>query len=368
MNKHSTTIDEVTQKVLQGIRLTPDDALVLYTADLMVMGKLADLKRREHFKGREDIVTFAINRNLNYTNICYVDCKFCAFYRRPGAEDTYLRSKDDIFRMIEELIAIGGTEVLLQGGLHPELGMDYYLDLISEIHQRYPQIYIHSLSVSEIYHLVNKTRLPLVEVLKQLQAAGLKSIPGAAEILVDRIRDEVSPRKNSTQEWLECMETAHGLGMESTATMTFGLGEKLSDRIEHWDRIRSLQDKTKGFRAFIAWTFSPYFTELSHLKPVGGIEYLKTVALARIYLDNFPHITAGYVTEGMNLAQVALSFGCDDMGGTLMQEEVVAATGTGTPSSNVNTLIETIKGAGKIPAQRDSEYHILRKFDEVVPG
>lgn len=356
-------VDDILQKAYNGERVTQEEGVRLFSADLLALGKVADERRKQRYKGREDVVTFAINRNLNYTNVCYVDCKFCAFYRHPSDKDTYLRSKKEIYKMIEELISIGGTEVLLQGGLNPKLGMDYYTDLFRSIHEKFPQIYIHSLSVAEIYHLVHKTGLPLREVLLQLQQAGLKSIPGAAEMLVDRIRKIVSPKKDTTQQWLDCMETAHGIGMQSTATMTFGMLETQAERVEHMQKIRELQDRTKGFRAFIGWTLSPYGTELSYVPVAGGVEYLKTVAVARIFLDNFPHITAGYVTEGMKVAQVALAFGCDDMGGTLMQEEVVAATGTGTPYSNVDNLIKTIRGAGKIPAQRDTEYNIIRTFD-----
>jgi cyclic dehypoxanthinyl futalosine synthase len=356
-------IETVLEKAWKGNRLSPEEGTLLFQADLMLLGKVADACRRRILPGRENIVTFAINRNLNYTNICYVGCDFCAYYRKPGDPDAYLLTKEEIFQKLDELKAIGGTEVLLQGGLHHKLGLDFYLDLISSIVQRYPEIYIHSLSVSEIYHLCRKSGLPLEEVLRQLQQAGLKSIPGAAELLVDRVRESVSPNKVTARQWLDCMETAHKMGMESTATMTFGMGETLAERVEHFEKVRALQDRTHGFRAFIAWPFSPYHTKLSHLKPTGGVDYLRTVAAARIYLDNIPHVTSGYVTEGMKLAQVALSFGCNDMGGTLMQEEVLAATGTGTPSTNLQTLIDTIKGAGKIPAQRDSEYHILRKFE-----
>lgn len=355
-------LDPVLEKAWQGERLSLDEGTSLYQADWMLLGKVADHRRRKVFPGRDEVVTFAINRNLNYTNICYVGCDFCAYYRKPDDPDAYLLSREEIFVKLDELQALGGTEVLLQGGLHYKLGLDYYLELFHAIRERYPGLYIHSLSVSEIYHLCRKSGFPLDDVFRQLKQAGLRSIPGAAELLVDRVREIVSPNKVTAEQWLDCMETAHGLGIESTATMTFGMVETLAERIEHMDKIRSLQEKTHGFRAFISWTFSPWNTQLSHLKPVGGVDYLRTVAISRLYLDNIPHITSGYVTEGMKLAQVALSFGCDDMGGTLMQEEVVAATGTGTPSTNLSTLIESIRGAGKIPAQRDSEYNILRRF------
>jgi len=364
MNTDTRSWETALQKAWDGERLSIDEGLALYDADLLLLGKTADRRRKQVFSGRENIITFAVNLNLNFTNLCYIGCDFCAFFRKSTDADVYLLSQEEILNKIEQLVQIGGTEVLLQGGLHPACDLDYFVKLFKTIHERFPQIYIHSLSCTEIVELARRHQISVKEVLETLKSAGLKSIPGAAEILVDRVRGIISPRKPDTAQWMDCMETAHQLGMESTATMTFGMIETHRERIEHMAKIRDLQDRTHGFRAFIAWTFSPAYTKLSHLKQTGGVEYLRTVAIARLMLDNISHITSGYVTEGMKMAQVALSFGCDDMGGTLMQEEVVAATGSGVPFTNKETLIRTIRDAGLIPAQRNSEYEILQTFDE----
>ncbi|MCX7919139.1 MAG: dehypoxanthine futalosine cyclase [bacterium] len=352
-------VDSILEKAYQGERLNQEEGCLLYTADLISLGKIADIRRKQFHP--KDIVTFIIDRNITFTNVCYCQCNFCAFYVTPNSDEAFVLSNEEVLAKIEELVQLGGTQVMLQGGLHPELSLDYYTRLLHDIKSHYPQIYLHSLSVPEIYHLAKKTGLSIKQVLLELQSAGLDSLPGAAEILVDRVRQIISPHKISTQQWLECMETAHSIGMETTATMTFGIIETLEERIEHMLRIRELQDKTGGFRAFIPWTFSPHRTKLSHIAMAGGIDYLKTVAIARIMLDNVKNIHAGWVTEGTKLAQVTLSFGANDFGGILMEEKVVDATGVRYKTS-VDELVHLIRNAGKIPAQRNSKYEILRYF------
>ncbi|MDI6782850.1 MAG: cyclic dehypoxanthinyl futalosine synthase [bacterium] len=350
----------ILEKAYRGERLDKQEGTGLFSADLLVLGAIAD-KRRKKFHP-EDIVTFIIDRNITFTNVCYCQCEFCAFYVTPNSPEAFILSNQEVLDKIEELVSIEGTQVMLQGGLHPQLSLDYYTTLLRDIKSHYPQIYLHSLSVPEIYHLAKKTRLSIKQILLELKSAGLDSLPGAAEILVDRVRQIISPNKISTQQWLDGMEVAHSIGMETTATMTFGIIETFEERIEHILRVRELQDKTGGFRAFIPWTFSPRRTKLSHLEMAGGIDYLKTVAISRIMLDNLKNIHAGWVTEGPKLAQVALSFGANDFGGILMEEKVVDATGVRYQTS-VDELVRLIKDTRKIPAQRNSQYELLRKFN-----
>ncbi len=346
------------EKICSGRRLVVDEALQLYDADLLDLGKAAEICRERIHQGNR--VTFIIDRNITFTNQCIAKCRFCAFYAWKK-DDAYLLSIEEIVDRIRELVQMGGTQVMLQGGLNPALSLQYYCHLLSEIKSHFSHIWLHSFSPAEISFLSKNSGLSIKNVLIKLKVAGLDSLPGAAEILVDRVRKLVSPHKLTTSEWLEVMEEAHKIGMHTTATMTFGLMETRNERIEHLLKIRTLQDKTKGFKAFIPWSFSPRHTKLSKLKMAGGIEYLKTVAISRIFLDNIENIHAGWVTEGENLAQIALFFGANDMGGILMEEEVIKSTGIEYRIS-LQKMIELIQFAGKIPAQRNSKYEIIHEY------
>ncbi|HWR59897.1 MAG TPA: cyclic dehypoxanthinyl futalosine synthase, partial [Thermodesulfovibrionales bacterium] len=312
-------------------------------------------------------VTFVVDRNINYTNVCINKCRFCAFYREMGSPEGYLLSKDEMFRKIDETIALGGTQILLQGGLHPELTIDYYTDLLESIKKNY-SINIHGFSPPEIAYLAGKHDLTTRETLLLLKKAGLDSIPGGgAEVLSDRVREILSPRKIKTAGWLKVMEEAHNLGMRTTATMMFGSIEEPEDIIEHLKHIRDLQDRTAGFTAFIPWSFQPGNTELvrsSKFKVQSSntaVEYLRVLALSRIYLDNIANIQASWVTQGLKLAQVALRFGANDFGSTMIEENVVASAGV-SYSVSKDDIVDAIRGAGFVPAQRDTYYNIIRKF------
>lgn len=350
-------------------RITGEEGIgLLEKAALLTLGEMANnIREKLH---PENIVTFVVDRNINYTNICINRCGFCAFYRSENDPDAYILTKDEIFRKIEETLALGGTQILLQGGLHPSLPIDYYQDLISSIKSSFP-IHVHAFSPPEIIHFARQSKLTVEETLTILKNSGLDSIPGGgAEILVDRVRGIISPRKIKTDEWLDVMEIAHGIGLPSTATMMFGSIEKKADIVEHLLRIRDLQDRTKGFTAFIPWTFQPLNTELrvkslefgvqSH--PATGVEYLKVLALSRIMLDNFRNIQVSWVTQGPKMAQVALKFGANDFGSTMIEENVVSAAGAFHRMTK-EQIVEIIKDAGYIPAQRNTLYEILKVYD-----
>lgn len=354
--------DTILQKCLDGERLTFEEGVALYDCGLLALGQAAnELVRRMQPEGR---VTFIVDRNVSYTNACVVDCDFCAFYRRPGDKEAYTLSYEQIFQKIEELVALGGTQVLIQGGVNPELPLEYYLDLIRAIRVKFPSVHIHSFSVVEFDMISRKFRMPLAEVFRVFKEAGLNSVPGGgAEILVERVRDKISPKKASSERWLEVMRTAHEAGLKSTATMVFGHVETIEERIEHLLKMRDLQDETHGFRAFIPWTLSPYGTpRMSHFQPAGGEDYLKTVAISRLMLDNFEHIQSGWLTEGLKLGQVALAFGADDMGGTLLEDKVLEPTGIQVHTRRED-LIRLIREAGRLPAQRNTNYEILHVFN-----
>src|SRR5881409_3914496 len=295
--------DVLTERVLTGERISTDDILELYRWPLEELGALAnarrDLAKANSYDGRgREIVTYIVDRNINYTNVCNVYCKFCAFYRVEGDNDAYVITFDEIDRKIEETIALGGTQILMQGGHHPKLSMQWYLDLLSHIKTRFPQINIHGFSPSEFIHFREVFNLPLEEIIGQFVKAGLGSIPGGGgEILVDRVRKRIAPLKAMSDDWLSVMDVAHRMGLNSTATMMFGHVEMVEDRIEHLERVRAQQDKTKGFTAFIAWTFQAEHTKL-RAPTVGAHEYLRTQALGRIYLDNFPNVQSSWVTQG----------------------------------------------------------------------
>ncbi len=353
-------IVEVSQKITAKKALNREDALWLLTeADLLEVGKLADgIRKQKHPHGR---VSFVIDRNVNYTNVCESKCKFCAFYRNADANDAYLLDYDSIFAKVQELVDHGGTQLLMQGGLHPDLKVDWFEELFRQLKQRFPQVQIHSLSPAEVIHVAKLSGLSMPECLRRLQAAGLASVPGGgAEVLVDDVRQEISPNKIGWRQWALVMEEAHRLGMRTTATMMFGSKEQPQDIVEHLFRVRDIQQKTGGFTAFIPWTFQPDNTELGG-ETASGIEYLKVLALSRIVLDNVDNIQASWVTQGARMAQVALYFGANDLGGTMLEENVVAAAGVSFRMSHAE-IVELARGAGFIPARRTTEYEILEEY------
>jgi cyclic dehypoxanthinyl futalosine synthase len=352
-------MDQISDKVFGGKRISPEEgSYLLEKADLFSLGLLADQVRKQ--KHPDGIVTFVIDRNINYTNICCCGCGFCAFYRPARHPEGYLLTKEEIFRKIEELLAVGGTQVLMQGGLHPGLDLEYFEDPFKEIKKHYP-VTLHCLSPVEIDYLAGKSGLPLEQVIKRLQEAGLDSLPGGgAEILVERVRREISPKKISAQRWLEVMEAVHRMGMKSTATMVFGHRETLHDRITHLEEVRSLQDETGGFTAFIPWTYQPGNTMLGG-RAISSWEYLRMMAVSRIFLDNIPNLQVSWVTQGVKIAQIALAFGANDFGSTMLEENVVRAAGT-SHSSSEEELVALIKDAGFSAAQRDNLYRILKHY------
>ncbi|TYZ28561.1 dehypoxanthine futalosine cyclase [Selenomonas caprae] len=340
-------------------RLTPaqGEELLLH-GDPIELGQQADAARRKLF---DDTVTFIVDRNINYTNVCKNECKFCAFFRRKDHKDAYLLSYEEILEKVRETVEAGGTQVMIQGGLHPDLGIEYYEKMLRLIKENFPQITIHSFTATEIQYFAQQAGLSILDTLKRLQAAGLSSLPGGgAEILVDEVRRRVSPKKIMTDDWLHVMECAHSIGMESTATMVIGFGETMAQRIEHMEKIRRLQDKTGGFRAFITWTYQPGNTELGGEKTTGW-DYMRTLALTRLYMDNVKHIQGSWVTQGERIGQLTLGFGADDLGSIMLEENVVRAAGTRYEMS-INKMAELIRGAGRMPAQRDTEYRVIRRF------
>src|SRR6478672_5534910 len=356
----------ILEKALDGERISDGEALTLLESkDLVSVGKAADeLRARRTDAGR---ITFIIDRNVNYTNVCVTDCDFCAFYRRPGDRaEGYLLPKTVIYKKVEETLAIGGTGVLMQGGHHPDLGIDYYEDLFRSLKERYP-IHLHALSPPEIQHIARRSKLSVPATLTRLRDSGLDSIPGGgAEILVDRVRDIIAPKKTKTADWLGVMRHAHRLGMSTTATMMYGHVETVAERVEHMRRVRELQDETRGFRAFISWTFQNDGNRLGALVPPEtmptSFDYLLTQAVSRIYLDNIDHIQSSWVTQGMKIGQVALEFGADDLGSIMIEENVVSAAGT-TYRTSTEELVHLIKALGKTPVQRDTLYRDVKVWN-----
>ncbi len=346
-------------------RLSKQEAVdLIKNADLKELGRLAYAKKRQlHPKG---VTTFVVDRNINYTNICWVNCDFCAFYRDEKADDAYILSFDEIDKKIDELIEIGGTQILFQGGVHPKLEIEWYEDLVEHIHKKYPQITIHGFSAIEIDYIARRSKISIKEVLRRLHAKGLSSIPGAgAEILSDRVRDIISPKKLDKDTWLEVHREAHKLGIKSTATMMFGTVESDEEIVEHFDEIRKLQDETGGFRAFIMWSFQGKNTALAakhpEIKKQSSNRYLRLLAVARLFLDNVPNIQSSWVTQGSYIGQMALLWGANDLGSTMMEENVVAAAGAKN-SMNQQQMIELIKDIGEKPAKRNTAYEILERF------
>ena len=346
-------------------RMSNEEALHLFrNANLKELAHLATQKKKELHP--EGITTFIVDRNINYTNACFVNCKFCAFYRHPKAEDAYILSYDEISQKIDELIAIGGTQILFQGGVHPKLKIEFYEDLVEFIHNKYPQITIHGFSAVEIDYIAKLSKISKKEVLQRLQAKGLGSIPGAgAEVLSDRVREIISPLKLTSQDWLDVHQAAHEIGMRTTATMMYGTVETDEEIIGHLQQIRDLQDKTGGFRAFIMWSFQSDNTqlieEIPDIKKRSSNYYLRLVAIARLYLDNVQNIQSSWVTQGSYVGQLALLYGANDLGSTMMEENVVSAAGV-TNSMNQNQMIQLIKDIGEQPAKRDTAYTILERY------
>ncbi|MCS7304781.1 MAG: dehypoxanthine futalosine cyclase [Thermoguttaceae bacterium] len=340
------------------MRLRPEEGLRLFEeAPLASLAEAADQMTQRLHPHRYR--TYHIDRNINYTNICISGCQFCAFSRRPGQAGGWLIDRDSLFEKIEETVALGGEQILLQGGLHPDLPLSWYEELLREIRGQFPEINIHGFSPPEIFHLAQISHLPIREVLLRLKEAGLGSLPGGgAEILVDRVRRKISPCKVSTEGWLEVCRTWHQLGGRGSATMMFGHVETLADRIEHLERLRRLQDETGGFTAFIPWTFQPGNTALQHLPKTGTYDYLRTLAISRLYLDNFPNIQASWVTQGLKIAQMALRFGANDLGSLMIEENVVAAAGTRFRVS-LEQIKAAIRGAGFVPMRRNVFYEWL---------
>jgi cyclic dehypoxanthinyl futalosine synthase len=356
----NTDLNKIALKVSKAKRLDAGEGLVLFRqADLLTLGELANGMRKR--LRPERLVTFVVDRNINYTNICVNKCKFCAFYREADSPEAYILPKDEIFKKIEETIAQGGTQILMQGGVHPDLSIDYFEDLFRAIKSRY-SIHIHSLSPSEISFVANKEGLSITNAITRLKAAGLDSIPGGgAEILVDRVRKKVSPNKIRWRQWAEVMKEAQKLDMPTTATMMFGSLETDKEIIEHLVRIRDIQEETGGFTAFIPWTYQPGNTELGG-RSATAVEYLRVLALSRIMLDNFQNIQASWVTQGAKIAQIALEFGANDFGSTMIEENVVAAAGI-TFRMTKKEIVSIIKDAGYTAAQRDTRYNILKRED-----
>lgn len=361
MTKKISTID----KSIINRRISNKEALdLIQNASLLDLGELSSLKKAQIHP--EKITSFIVDRNINYTNVCWVDCKFCAFYRHGKDSDSYVLKFDEIDKKIDELLEIGGTQILFQGGVHPKLKIDYYEELVEHIHKKYPEVTIHGFSAIEIDFIARRSKISKLEVLKRLQAKGLSSIPGAgAEILSDRVRDIIAPKKMDSEEWLEVHRLAHSIGMKTTATMMFGTVETDEEIIEHWELLRKLQDETGGFRAFIMWSFQGDNTQLIEdvpdIKPQSSNRYLRLLAVSRLYLDNFDNLQSSWVTQGSYIGQMALKFGANDLGSTMMEENVVKAAGAAN-RMNQDEMIRLIKDVGEIPAKRNTAYEILQKF------
>jgi cyclic dehypoxanthinyl futalosine synthase len=360
---YDASLENLQQRVWDGARINRSEALRLYHLPLEELGALADRRRQlakqNDFNGRgNEIATYIVDRNINYTNVCNVYCKFCAFYRTEKDADSYVITFDQIDQKIQETLDLGGTQILMQGGHHPKLSMQWYLDLLSHIREKFPAINIHGFSPSEFVHFREVFNLPLETILAKFKKAGLGSIPGGGgEILVDRVRQRVSPLKAMSNDWLEVMDVAHKLGLHSSATMMFGHVENIEDRIEHLERLRAQQDKSKGFTAFICWTFQSENTRLK-APTVGGHEYLRTQALSRIYLDNFRNVQSSWVTQGLDIGQIALKYGANDLGSIMIEENVVSQAGT-TFRMTVNDMRRLITDIGLEPHQRDNWYNLL---------
>jgi cyclic dehypoxanthinyl futalosine synthase len=353
---------EILERAASGGRLSEEDALALLASrDLVGVGEAA--RRAREARTPADEVTFIVDRNVNYTNFCITDCDFCAFYRHPRDPEGYVLPKSVLFRKIEETLALGGTALLLQGGHHPGLRIEWYEDLFADVKRRYP-IHLHALSPSEVLHIAHFSRLSLDETLGRLVAAGLDSIPGGgAEILVDRVRLEIAPRKTMSDEWLGVMRAAHRLGLSTTATMMYGTVDTWEDRVEHLRRLREVQDETGGFRAFVCWSYQSGGGSArgeDHVATTAA-DYLMMLGVSRLYLDNFDHFQSSWVTQGLRIGQMALEWGCDDMGSIMIEENVVRAAGTAF-RLDTERMVAAIEATGRRAVQRDTLYRVVRRF------
>jgi cyclic dehypoxanthinyl futalosine synthase len=354
----NTTIRPLLAKAVEGERLTPGEGVVLLESHALAnLAQAADaVTRRRH---GETYRTYNIDRNINYTNICLSACRFCAFYRRPGDSEGYVIAREELREKIRETIALGGNQILLQGGMNPDLKIDWHESLLRDIKEQFPEINVHGFSPPEIEHIARISGISIEEALGRLKAAGLGSLPGGgAEILVDRVRAEVSPCKISAQHWLDVCRAWHRMGGRGSATMMFGHLETLAERIEHLERLRLLQDETGGFTAFICWTFQPGYTELAQLPKSGAFDYLRTLAVSRLYLDNFANLQASWVTQGLRIGQLALRCGANDFGSLMIEENVVAASGT-CFRTNEEEIRNSIIEAGYAPRRRNVFYELL---------
>lgn len=353
-----SSLQAILDKSVQGQRIDCAEALkLLESSELSAIGRAAQaVTERLH---PENFRTYNIDRNINYTNICTAVCDFCAFYRTPKSSEGYVLDRQELLAKIRETVELGGNQILMQGGLHPHFKLDWYEELLRDIKSSYPEVNIHGFSPPELHHFTKINKISIETVLERLKIAGLGSIPGGgAEILVDRVRSAITRGKVMTDDWLNVMRVWHKLGGISTATMMFGHAETLAERIEHLDRIRQLQDETHGFTAFICWTFQPENTQMSHLPPAGSFEYLKTQAVARLFLDNVPNIQSSWVTQGLKIGQLAMLFGANDMGSLMLEENVVAEAGT-VHYLTLDQIRDAISQLGFIPRQRDVFYHLV---------
>ncbi|WP_307805506.1 cyclic dehypoxanthinyl futalosine synthase [Streptomyces spirodelae] len=348
-----------------GGRVTPEEALDLYRyAPLHALGAAADKARRRRYAGTEHIATYIIERNINYTNSCVTACKFCAFYASPKSDKVWIRDLDDILRRCAETVELGGTQIMFQGGHHPDFGVEYYEEHFAAIKKAFPQLVIHSLGASEVEHMARISGVTPKEAIERIHAAGLDSFAGAgAELLPARPRKAIAPLKESGERWLEIMEIAHGLGVESTSTMLMGTGETNAERIEHLRMIRDVQDRTGGFRAFIPYTYQPENNHLKGQTQATVFEYLRMIAIARIFLDNVAHIQGSWLTTGKDIGQLSLHYGADDLGSVMLEENVVSSAGA-KHRSNRMELIDLIRKAGRVPAQRATTYEHLVVHDD----
>ncbi|MDQ1713464.1 MAG: cyclic dehypoxanthinyl futalosine synthase [Frankiaceae bacterium] len=354
----SSDLQHVLDRAADGGRITPDEALDLYVdAPFHALGRAADAVRRRRFP--DNIATYLIDRNINYTNVCVTACKFCAFYRAPGHEEGWVRDLPEILRRCGEAVDLGATQIMLQGGHHPEFGIEWYEETFAAIKAAYPMLALHSLGASEVVHIGRVSGLTHEQVIARLHAAGLDSFAGAgAEILTERPRHAIAPLKETGATWLSVMETAHRLGVESTATFMMGTGETNAERIEHLRMIRDVQDRTGGFRSFIPWTYQPENNHLKGHTQATTMEYLRMIAVARLFFDNIAHLQGSWLTVGKDVGQLTLHLGADDLGSIMLEENVVSAAGARHRSNRLE-LISLIRSAGRIPAQRDTLYRHL---------
>jgi cyclic dehypoxanthinyl futalosine synthase len=355
---------EALDRAADGGRISPEEALMLYRdAPLHALGSAADAARRRRYAGTEHIATYIIERNINYTNVCVTACRFCAFYASPKSDKGWSRDLDDILRRCAETVELGGTQIMFQGGHHPDYGVEYYEEMFAAIRGGFPQLVIHSLGASEIEHMAKVSGVPVEEAIRRIHAAGLDSLAGAgAELLPARARTAIAPLKESGERWLEIMKLAHTMGVESTCTMLMGTGETNEERIEHLRMVRDVQDVTGGFRAFIPYTYQPENNNLRGQTQATMLEYLRMIAIARLFFDNVAHIQGSWLTTGKEIGQLSLHYGADDLGSVMLEENVVSSAGA-KHRSNLVEIVELIRSAGRVPAQRDTTYHHLKVHD-----